>query len=377
MIAANEQVARLLADRGIAGAVPRPRAARAAGGRAARRRSSPRSTSPTPPVPEHHDAAAGRRGRRRVLACSSTATCAAPAAAARALTSLVLRSLKQAHYSPHNLGHAGPRVAALLPLHLADPPLPRPRLPPRAAVRGGRRRGRAARPARSSRGGHVDDRARARRDVDRARGRRRRALLPARARALRAAAATRSFDGEVIGVIGAGAFVAFGDGHEGLLPVRRLRGDWWELNEQGTILHGTRSGAAIRLGDPVRVRVHRVDAPRGRVDLDLARLSSVGRDGQGPRSARSPPGDIATEPPGVAPLRAARQARVRHRAAGHRGQVAARRLGADQGRLRADPATASCGCTTSTSRPTGRPPATTTSPSARASCWPTAARSSG
>ena len=36
-----------------------------------------------------------------------------------------------------------------------------------------------------------------------------------------------------------------------MLPVRRLRGDWWELNEEGTILHGSRSGAAIRLGDPV------------------------------------------------------------------------------------------------------------------------------
>ena len=49
--------------------------------------------------------------------------------------------------------------------------------------------------------------------------------------------------------------------------MRRLRGDWWELNEQGTILVGTRSGRAIRLGDPVRVQVGQVDAPRGRVDL--------------------------------------------------------------------------------------------------------------
>ena len=77
----------------------------------------------------------------------------------------------------------------------------------------------------------------------------------------------RVFDGEVTGVIAAGAFVAFGDGYEGLLPVRRMRGDWWELNEQGTILEGTRSGATLRIGDPVRVRVERVDVPRGRVDL--------------------------------------------------------------------------------------------------------------
>jgi ribonuclease R len=75
------------------------------------------------------------------------------------------------------------------------------------------------------------------------------------------------YDGEVVGLAPAGAFVAFGDGYEGLLPVRRLRGDWWELNELGTVLEGTETGNAIRLGDPLRVQVGRVDAPRGRVDL--------------------------------------------------------------------------------------------------------------
>jgi ribonuclease R len=77
------------------------------------------------------------------------------------------------------------------------------------------------------------------------------------------------FDGEIVGVIGAGAFVAFGPelAYEGMLPVRRMRGDWWELNEEGTVLVGTRNGGALRLGDPVRVRVDQIDAPRGRVDL--------------------------------------------------------------------------------------------------------------
>ena len=62
-------------------------------------------------------------------------------------------------------------------------------------------------------------------------------------------------------MIGAGAFVAFGDGHEGLLPVRRLRGDWWELDELEVMLVGSQSGKAIRLGDPVVVQVERVDRP--------------------------------------------------------------------------------------------------------------------
>jgi ribonuclease R len=78
-----------------------------------------------------------------------------------------------------------------------------------------------------------------------------------------------AFDGEIVGLIGAGAFVAFGERlqYEGLLPVRRLHDDWWELNEQATMLVGTRNGGAMRLGDPVTVRVGRIDAPRGRVDL--------------------------------------------------------------------------------------------------------------
>ena len=83
----------------------------------------------------------------------------------------------------------------------------------------------------------------------------------------------REWDGEVAGLIGAGAFVAF-DGYEGLLPVRRLRGDWWELNELETMLIGAEGGGRIRLGDPVRVQVEKVDAPRGRVDLAPVELST-------------------------------------------------------------------------------------------------------
>lgn len=79
------------------------------------------------------------------------------------------------------------------------------------------------------------------------------------------------FDGEVTGLIPAGAFLAFGDlGADGMLPVRRMRGDWYELNEEGTVLRGEEHGGTVRLGDPMQVRVRRVDVPRGRVDLEQA-----------------------------------------------------------------------------------------------------------
>jgi hypothetical protein len=46
--------------------------------------------------------------------------------------------------------------------------------------------------------------------------------------------------------------------------------EWWELNEEGTILRGERTGAALRLGDRLLVRVARVETVRGRVDLEQA-----------------------------------------------------------------------------------------------------------
>ena len=80
------------------------------------------------------------------------------------------------------------------------------------------------------------------------------------------------FEGEVSGVIGAGAFVRFAgrlaDVYEGFLPARRIGGrERYELDETETMLLGSRGGPAIRLGDPVTVSVDSVDAPRGRVDL--------------------------------------------------------------------------------------------------------------
>jgi ribonuclease R len=85
---------------------------------------------------------------------------------------------------------------------------------------------------------------------------------------------SESFEGEVSGLVGAGAFVRFGgelgDVYEGFLPARLLRGDRFDLNETETALVGRSSAGVLRLGDPVTVRVEAIDAPRGRVDLEPA-----------------------------------------------------------------------------------------------------------
>jgi len=84
----------------------------------------------------------------------------------------------------------------------------------------------------------------------------------------------REFEGEVSGVIEAGAFISFagdlGDTYEGFVPVRRLREDWYSLNSEETALIGSKRGKTIRFGDPVSVVVRRVRPALGRVDLDFS-----------------------------------------------------------------------------------------------------------
>jgi ribonuclease R len=196
----------------------------------------------------------------------------------RGLTSLVLRTLKQAYYDPRNLGHAGlqsPRYC-----HFTSPIRRYPDLICHRALLSAVA-GVWSAPERSwveAAGPWCSARERDAMSIERGADDIARCFFLERM--LFDDPEAGVFDGEVVGVIGAGAFVAFGPdlAFEGLVPVRRMRGDWWELNEEATMLVGTRSGSAIRLGDPLRVRVDLIDAPRGRVDLVPAWEPVLGED---------------------------------------------------------------------------------------------------
>ncbi len=319
MIAANEAVARRLSERGapcLYRVHERPEPARVA-------RLIAQLASlgvPTPPVPDvmspsqAADLMAGvsqriehyvGRALQRDQAVSAGRVHAGPWGGRMALTSLVLRTLQQAYYSPKNIGHAGLHSACYC--HFTSPIRRYPDLVCHRALISTLGGGEPE-PRRNELGElgqwtseRERDAMRIERDGDDL------ARCYALEQALYEGGFDQTFMGEVTGLISAGAFVAFGgagadppeDGvgvgaaqagtrkdthvggeqdrgprgplYEGMLPVRRMRlegeRDWFELNDDETILRGERSGVTIRLGDAIEVKVARVDTIRGRVDL--------------------------------------------------------------------------------------------------------------
>lgn len=185
-----------------------------------------------------------------------------------AYTSLVLRSLKQAAYSERNSGHAGLASAAYC--HFTSPIRRYPDLLVHRALLAALGEGEPAPSAAEVREAawHCSERERDSMRIER------RADDVCAAFLLQREQRERIFEGEVSGLIRAGAFVAFGgelgDVYEGFLPARRLGTERFELDRTETALVGSESKRRLRLGDPISVQVSRVEAARGRADLEPA-----------------------------------------------------------------------------------------------------------
>ena len=184
-----------------------------------------------------------------------------------AFPSLVLRSLKQARYHPENLGHAG--LASRAYCHFTSPIRRYPDLVVHRALL--KELGLSDEPPPADLEGlaeHTSTQERAAAQVEYLADELCLAWL------LDATLYERGwddpFEGEIVGMIASGLFIRFGDVFEGYLPVRRLAGDYFELNDLGTAMAGRRGGRTFRLGDPIEVLVEKIEKAEGKVELSQA-----------------------------------------------------------------------------------------------------------
>ena len=207
---------------------------------------------------------------------------------ASSLSSLVLRALKPARYSEVNLGHAG--LGSNAYSHFTSPIRRYPDLIAHrgllAIVDGSEERPDIHEVAAAAT--HCSDRERESMRIERDGDDICAAFLLQRELFERGAGT--AFEGEVSGVIPAGAFILFrgehADVYEGFFPARRMPGERFEINEVESALIGMRTGRRVGIGDAIEVKVESVEAPRGRVDLIAA--ADQGEDRR--RSGRRQPG---------------------------------------------------------------------------------------
>jgi ribonuclease R len=196
-----------------------------------------------------------------------------------AWSTLVLRSLKQARYAPVNLGHFG--LASPAYLHFTSPIRRYPDLVAHRALlyhlgEGGSELGDAELAA------AAEDCSTRERDFGRIELTGDDvALCFLLDRRLDEEGWEQVFGGEIVGLVGGGLFVRFGDVFEGFLSSRRLGGERFEVSEHETALVGEATGARYRLGDAFEVKVERVDRLSGKVDLAPAH-PPAGRSVTGP-----------------------------------------------------------------------------------------------
>ena len=221
---------------------------------------------PTPPAPEHLDPVSASG----VAAATSERVMDYVRRSKRgreAFPALILRSLKQARYDPENLGHSG--LASTAYCHFTSPIRRYPDLLVHRVLL--RELGASDEPPPADLTGlaeHTSLREREAAKVEYLADELCLAWLLEDE--LFEAGWDAEWQGEIVGMIGAGLFVRFGDVFEGFLPARRLPGDYFELNDRGTALTGRRGREAYRLGDPISVLVERIEKAEGKVELSPA-----------------------------------------------------------------------------------------------------------
>ncbi len=215
---------------------------------------------------------------------------------AQLLQTVMLRSLRQAQYSPDNVGHFG--LAYESYTHFTSPIRRYPDLLVHRAIKAV-----LAKDKYVPQGGHWDD-----------------IGLHCSGTERRADEATRDvenwlkcfymkerigeeFDGTIAAAVPFGVFVALDEVYvEGLVHVTELGQDYFQYDKTKHQMLGERTGQRYRLGDRIRVRLVKADLETGRIDFVLAESPRKPKSGRGsdfagdrvaPASGKAKPWEVA------------------------------------------------------------------------------------
>jgi ribonuclease R len=77
------------------------------------------------------------------------------------------------------------------------------------------------------------------------------------------------FPGIINGVTNFGLFVELENTVEGMIPLSELTDDYYVYQERSAAVVGERTRKTYRLGDPIRIKVIRVDSAAGKITFTL------------------------------------------------------------------------------------------------------------
>ncbi len=205
----------------------------------------------------------------------------------RIISTVMLRSLKQARYDAENLGHFG--LAATYYTHFTSPIRRYPDLIVHRLIRETFSSGDISAKRRQKLSTMLPEIALHSSERERAAAEAERATVDLKKVEYMAQFVGEEFDGIINGVTAFGFFVEIPNGIEGLVHVSSLDDDYYRYAEEQYALIGERTGNIYRLGDAVKIRVAKVnpaertiDYVRATDDIDKP-LQPVRRQAPGPK----------------------------------------------------------------------------------------------